>query len=94
MTVEELKSELEKIISELTSSGFASIDSGTVEKLDKFAISAGELGMKEGNKLIKNLSEAMKAIQGGKSQAKSGDIRLMALDFYAKKLSSATTEDL
>ena len=94
MTVEELKAELEKIISKLTSSGFSSIDPGTVEKLDKFAVSAGGLGMKEGNKLIENLSGAMKAIQDGKSKAESGDVRLTALEFYVKKLSSATTEDL
>ena len=94
MTVEELKAELEKVVSELTSSGFANIDSGTVAKLDKFAATAGELGMKEGNKLLENLSGAMKAIQEGKSQAGSGDVRLTALDFYVKKLSNTTTEDL
>ena len=94
MTVEELKKELEKIVSNLTSSGFASIDSGTVEKLDKLAASAGELGMKEGNKLIGNLSGAMKSIKEGKSQPESGEIRLTALGFYVKKLSDGNTEDL
>ena len=36
----------------------------------------------------------MKAIREGKSQAGSGEIRLTALDFYVKKLSSGNTEDL
>ena len=94
MTVEELKTELEKIISSLTSSGFGSIDSALVEKLEKFAAVAGELGMKEGKHLIGNLSGSMKAIQEGKSTAESGSIRLMALEFYTKKLSDSNTEDL
>ncbi|MCL2472692.1 MAG: hypothetical protein FWF26_03345 [Treponema sp.] len=95
MTVEELRLELEKTISGLASSGFGSIDSATVEKLDNFSITAGELGMKEGKHLIENLSGAMKAIQEGKSKAESGSIRLTALDFYVKKLSGGgNIEDL
>ena len=94
MTVEELKAELEKLISGLSSSGFGSIDSGVVEKLDKFAAIAGELGMKEGMHLIQNLSGSMKAISEGKSQATSGEIRLTALDFYVKELSDSKTEDI
>ena len=87
MTVEELKIELEKVVSGLTASGFESIDSGIVAKLDKFAVTAEELGMKEGKHLIRNLSGVMKAIEEGKSTAESGNIRLTALDFYVKKLS-------
>jgi len=95
MTLEELRSELEKIISSLASSGFGSIDSGIVEKLEKFAVGAGELGMKEGKHLIENLSGAMKAIQEGKSKAESGAIRLTALDFYVRKLTgNGNVEDL
>ena len=95
MTVEELRLELEKTISGLTSSGFGTIDSTAVEKLDKFSVMAGELGMKEGKHLIENLSGAMKAIQEGKSKAESGSIRLTALDFYVKKLSGGgNIEDL
>ena len=95
MTVEELRTELEKIISALTASGFGNIDSGTVEKLDKFAVTAGELAMKEGKRLIENLAGTMKAIQEGKSQAESGNLRLTALDFYIKKhTDSGTVEDL
>ena len=95
MTVEELRAELEKIISGLSASGFGSIDSGTVEKLDKIAVAAEGLGMKEGKHLIGNLSGVIKAIQEGKSKAESGNIRLTALDFYVKKLSgSGNIEDL
>ena len=95
MTVEELKCELETIISNLTSSGFGSIDSGIVEKLDILAAASGELEMKEGKRLIENLSAAMKAISEGKSKEESGTVRLTALDFYLRKLSlDETTEDL
>ena len=95
MTVEELRTELDKLVSGLTSSGFNSIDSGMVEKLEKYSAAAGELSMKEGKKLLENLSGAIKAIQEGKSKAESGNLRLTALDFYVKKLSGTeNTEEL
>ena len=95
MTVEDLRAELEKVVSSLTTSGFDNIDSGISEKLDKFAASAKELDMKEGKRLIENLSETIKAIQEGKSKAESGGVRLTALDFYLKKHSdSGIVEDL
>ena len=95
MTVEELGAELEKMVAGLTSSGFGSIDSGSLEKLDKFAAMADQLGMKEGKRMIGNLSQAMKAIQEGKSKADSGNVRLTALDYYVKKLTSGEQiEDL
>ena len=95
MTVEELRADLEKLTQSLTNSGFANIDSGVLEKLKEAAITAGELEMKEGKRLIENLSEAMKAIQEGKSTADSGNLRLTALDFYLKKHSaSGAVEEL
>jgi hypothetical protein len=94
MTVEELRAELEKVSSGLTHSGFSSIDTAIIEKLEKFALTAGELEMKEGKRLIENLSDTMKAILEGKSNLDSGNLRLTALDFYIKKLSSDNTEDL
>ena len=95
MTVEELRAELEKIIISLTASGFNNIDSGITGKLDEFAIAAGKLDMKEGKRLIENLSETMKTIQEGKSKPESGGLRLTALDFYLKKHSdSGIVEDL
>jgi hypothetical protein len=95
MTGEELWAELEKITSVLANSGFGNLDSGTMGKLEKFAAAAGDLDMKEGKRLIENLSEAIKAIMGGKSTADSGSIRLTALDFYLKNHSaSEAVEDL
>jgi ABC-type arginine transport system permease subunit len=95
MTIEELRGELEKLVSILTASGCEKTDAGILEKLDKFVAAAGELGMKEGKHLIENLAGAIKAIQEGKSKADSGVIRLTALDFYVKKLAGGeNTEDL
>ena len=94
MTVEELRSKLKRIIADLISSGFGSIDSGTVKELEKSAAISEGLGMREGKRLIENLSGAMKAIQEGKSGAESGNVRLMALDFYIKKLAGRNTEEL
>ena len=95
MTVEELRIELENMITGLSASGFGSIDSGTVEKLEKLAVTAGELGMREGKHLIENLFGAMKAIKDGRSKAISGSVRLTALDFYLQKLSvGGNIEDL
>ena len=95
MTIEELRTGLENTISDLTSSGFDSIDPGIIETLNMYSTAAGELNMKEGKHLIENLLGAMNAIKEGKSKAESGNVRLTALDFYVKKLSgSDTIEDL
>ena len=95
MTVEELRAELENVVSSLASSDFSNSDTGIIEKLEKFAAVAGELDMHEGKRLIENLSETMKAIQEGKSTADSGNLRLTALDFYLKKHSaSGAVEEL
>ena len=95
MTVEELRLELENIITSLNTSGFTAVEAAISEKLSKLSASAAELGMKQGKQLIDNLTGVIKAVQEGKSQADSGMIRLTALDFYVKKLSgSDSTEDL
>jgi hypothetical protein len=94
MTVEELRPELETIVSTLSSSGFGTIDPAIVEKLDIYSAAAGELGMKEGKHLLENLSAVMKAIKDGKSSAESGVIRLTALEFYVKKIAGDAIEDL
>jgi hypothetical protein len=94
MTVEELRPELETVVSNLSSSGFGTIDPGLVEKLDIYSTAAGELGMKEGKHLLENLSTVMKAIKDGKSSPDSGTIRLTALDFYIKKIVGDSIEDL
>ena len=96
MAIGEFRSDLEKIIKDLTSSGFKSIDSGTVEKLKKISAASEEMNLNEGKRLIDNLVGAMEAIKEGKSGAESGDVRLMALDFYIKKLGDGglSTEEL
>ncbi|MDR1863538.1 MAG: hypothetical protein LBQ67_06430 [Treponema sp.] len=94
MTVEELRSELETIVSNLSAGGFGTIDPGLVEKLDIYSAAAGGLGMKEGKHLLENLSQIMKAIKDGKSSSESGAIRLEALDFYTKKIAGGSIEDL
>jgi len=95
MTVEELRAELEKISSSLASSGFDKIDTEVMDKLEQAAVTAGELEMKEGKRLIINISDTIKAIQEGKSSVESGHVRLTALDFYLKKHSeSGVVEEL
>jgi polyhydroxyalkanoate synthesis regulator phasin len=95
MTVEELRAELESLVSNLTAAGFNNIDAGLLGKMDKFVLAAGEMKMNEGKRLIENLLSAMKAIQEGKSNADSGNLRLTALDFYLKKHSEdGLVEDL
>ena len=95
MTMEELRSELETLISSLKTSGFSNLGSAMLEKMDKLTAATGEMGMKEGKRLIENLSGAIKAIQEEKSKAESGNIRLTALEFYVNNLlNSENLEDL
>jgi len=95
MTIEELRTDLDTIISSLTSSGFTNTDSKILEKIDSLIPLAGESSMKEAKRLLENLSGAIKAIQEGKSQAESGTVRLTALDFYRKNLpNSEHIEDI
>ena len=96
MTVEGLRTELEKITTGLASSDFTTIDPETIEKLEKLAFAADGLGMKKGMHLIKNLLSFLKAVRDGKSKIEdSGNLRLTALDFYLKKLSgSGKIEDI
>jgi len=95
MTIEDLRTELNTIISILTSSGFDNADPKIIERIDKTATAADESGMKEAKRLLENLSGAIKAIQAGKSQTESGTVRLTALDFYLKNLpDSENIEDI
>jgi hypothetical protein len=95
MTIEELRTDLDNIISGLTSSGFENIDSKILEKINSLIPAAGEAGMREAKHLLENLSVSIKAIQEGKSPIESGTVRLTALDFYRKNLpNSENIEDL
>ena len=95
MTVEELRNELEKIVACLYSSGFGNVDAGIIKKLEQLCASAVEQGLNEGKHLIENLITVIQSIQDGKSKPESGNIRLIALEFYLGKLTgSEDTEEL
>ena len=90
MTVEELRTELEKIIASLNSSGFGAVNAGIIGKLEQLSDFAVNQGMNEGKHLINNLVNVIKSIQEGKSKPESGNIRLIALEFYLMKISGGT----
>ena len=95
MTVEELRIELEKIVAGLNASGFSAVNAGVLEKLEQLSASAVDQGMNEGKHLINNLINVIKSIREGKSKPESGNIRLIALEFYLLKLSgNGETEEL
>jgi hypothetical protein len=94
MTIEELRAKLENIISILPGSGFDAVDNSVIAELDAYVPIASGLGMTEGTKLIENLSKVLKIRKEGDSSDTSVLVRLTALDFYAKKLQSGSTEDL
>ena len=95
MTVEEIKTELENIIAGLRSTKFSAIDAGISGRLELLHASATEHGLNEGSHLINNLITVVRAIQEGKSKPESGNLRLVALEFYLDKLSGSNeTEEL
>ena len=95
MTLEALRTELAKITSDLTSSGFGSVKYDITKKLKKYSNVAEKLGLKEGKHLIDNLINIIKAINTGKSKVESGNLRLIALNFYLLNLpNSELIEDL
>jgi len=95
MTIDILKTELEKTVNDFASAGFGSVAPAMLAKLDELSALAGDLNMKEGKRLIVNLSSAIKDKKEEKSRIESCNVRLEALDFYVKKLSAHTNiEDL
>jgi len=94
MTIEELRGKLETLIASLPSSGFDAVSDGALAELDGLVPAAAELGIKNGQKLIENLSTVLKARKQGSSTDDSVSVRLTALDFYVKKLQSGSTEEL
>ena len=88
MTIEEARLEIEKLISGLTASGFSNIDTQTLEKVTSLTAWADELNIKEGKRLLENLLSALKSLNEGESKIESCKVRLMALDFYIKKISA------
>ena len=94
MTVEEMRAELEKIIAGLNITGFKTADAGIIGKLEQLGASAVELGLNEGSHLINNLINVIKTIREGKSKPESGNLRLIALEFYLGKLSGSEETEL
>ena len=86
MTLEELRTDLAEIIAGLNTRGFDSADAGITARLEQLGSSALELGLKEGKHLIENLATVIRAIREGKSKPESGNLRLIALEFYLDKL--------
>ena len=87
MTVEELRTELEQIIASLNSTGFGAVNAGINGRLGQLSASAVEMGMNEGKHLIDNLIKVIQSIKEGKSRPESGNLRLIALEFYLMKIS-------
>ena len=84
--VKQLCQELEKIISEINSSGLNKITPETLAKLEKISSEAQGLGMGTGKGLIDNCIEVLKSFQAGKSNENSVSVRLTALEFYKKNI--------
>ena len=80
-SVKQLCQDLDKILSEINSSGFK-VPPATMEKLEKISAEAAGLGMKTGKGLIDNFIEILKTFQAGKSNEGSVTLRFTALDFY------------
>ena len=89
ITEEEVRVELNKIVTQLNTTGFGAVDEEIGKKLEQLKTSADEWGMKEGSHLISNLIAVIKAIKEGKSRPESGKLRLIALEFYLMKFSGS-----
>jgi hypothetical protein len=92
-SVDGLREELASCLAQINKAGLGSLDPQNIEKLDKFAASAGGLGMNSGKKLIENLSEVLKSFKEGKSQESSVQVRLTALDFYLQNITGGGSEE-
>jgi len=95
MSEEEVRIELDKVVSSLNESGFGAVSIEVSTRLEQLKTSADEWGMKEGSHLINNLITVIRDIRDGKSKPESGKIRLIALEFYLMKFKgSEITIDL
>jgi hypothetical protein len=92
-SIEDFGKNLEKCLSDITTSGFGNISPAQCEQLVKLEAEADSLGLTNGKKLINNLSEAIKSFQAGKSEEKSISIRLTALDFYHQNIGTGQGEE-
>ena len=84
--VKNLCQELDKILSEINSSGFSKVPPVTMEKLEKISSDAAGIGMKAGKGLIDNFITVLKAFLAGTANEASVSLRFTALDFYKKNV--------
>jgi hypothetical protein len=90
---ENVCNELDKLLSNMTASGYGNAE--YIEQLQKLSAAAESLGMKDGKKLIDNLTETLKSFQAGTADEKSVSVRYTALEFYKNKIKDlGATEDL
>jgi hypothetical protein len=85
-TVGNLCGELDKLLSDVTASGYGNLDAGVGEKLAQLSSAADGLGMKNGKKLIDNFADVLKSFKDGKADEKSVSLRFTALDFYKNNI--------
>jgi hypothetical protein len=93
-TVENLQNDLENCLGGINSAGLDNVDPPNIEKLEKIAAVAANLGMKQGKQLVDNLVSVLKALKEGKSTVNSVSVRLTALEFYLSNTKGAATEEL
>jgi len=93
-TTEEIQKELESCLESINSTGLDNLDIQNIYALDKISVSAAELGMTQGKKLVDNLAAVLKTFKEGKSAKESVSVRLTALEFYLQNIKSSGTEDL
>jgi hypothetical protein len=92
-TVESLREELEKCLSDINSAGLGNVDLQNIDKLEKFAAAAAGLGMNSGKKLIDNLTGVLKSFKEGSAGESSVTVRLTALEFYLQNIKSGSAEE-
>jgi hypothetical protein len=88
--IETIRGELEQLLSDINASGYANIDAGIMGRLDTIGATAEKLGMKNGKKLIDNLTEVLKSFKEGKTEEKSVALRFTALEFYNNNIKAET----
>jgi c-di-GMP-binding flagellar brake protein YcgR len=87
-----MRGELEQLLADISASGYANVDAGIMSRLDAAGAAAEKLGMKNGKKLVDNLSEVLKAFKDGKTEEKSVALRFTALEFYNNNIKAETGE--
>jgi c-di-GMP-binding flagellar brake protein YcgR len=90
--IETIRGELEQLLSDISASGYANIDAGIMGRLDAVGAVAEKLGMKNGKKLIDNLTEVLKSFKEGKTEEKSVALRFTALEFYNSNIKAEAGE--